>query len=166
MSDNPGSSLIGLDIRGIPELQAKFKHLNDIQQDMVIDDLAEYMLNIFLAYPPEKSISREMAYGVKWFSDKQRKFFFAALHRGEISVPYDRTQNFSDNWVRVGKGRNTMILNETDYGKFLMGDGEQSRHASMIGWLTVPETVEKHSKGIERKADGAVKKALKKAKLK
>ena len=159
-------SFIGIDVKGIEELKAKFAKLGPEGQGLVVDDVSLFLINLFKQYPPEKRVSRKAAYGVSFFSDKQRRFFFAALKSGEISVPYKRTQGFRKGWKQVGKGKDSLIVNETEYGKFLMGDGEQSRHALMIGWNSMQKTIDDHKEKMLEKADAAIKKAIKKVGLK
>lgn len=159
-------SFIGIDVKGIEELKAKFAKLGPEGQGLVVDDVSLFLINLFKQYPPEKRVSRKAAYGVSFFSDKQRRFFFAALKSGEISVPYKRTQGFRKGWKQVGKGKDSLIVNETEYGKFLMGDGEQSRHALMIGWNSMQKTIDDHKEKMLEKAYAAIKKAIKKVGLK
>jgi len=43
-------------------------------------------------YPPQSYKAQPFK------TDRQRKFFFAALRDGRISVPYQRTRNLADGW--------------------------------------------------------------------
>lgn len=162
-------SFIGIDVKGIEELKAKFAKLGPEGQGLVVDDVSLFLINLFKQYPPEKRVSRKAAYGVSFFNkhgdNRQQKKFFAMLKSGEITVPYKRTQGFRKGWKQVGKGKDSLIVNETEYGKFLMGDGEQSRHALMIGWNSMEKTIEDHKEKMLEKADGAIKKAIKKVGL-
>ncbi len=78
----PTNDFIAIDIVGLPELQAKLAKLPPEAQNAIVDDVSEYFLNVLREYPPQKSITRKAAYGVSFFSDKQRRFFFAALKSG------------------------------------------------------------------------------------
>jgi len=155
-------SLIGFDIEGLPQLQNKLKHLPQDVKDAVGDDIAKYLLNVVRAYPPQKSVTRKQAYGTTFFSDKQRRWFFWALKNGALDVPYKRTQAFSRSWRIIGKGTDTIVVNETDYGGYLMGPGEQSRMSKIIGWKTTEQVLDERAERIDRIADAALKKALNK----
>ena len=155
-------SLIGFDIEGLDQLQNKLAHLPQDVKDAAANDIAKYLLNVVRGYPPQKSISRKQAYGVTFFSDKQRRFFFAALKSGAINVPYKRTQAFSRSWRIIGQGEQTILVNETDYGGYLMGPGQQSRMSVMIGWKNTEQVLEERADRIDRIADAALKKALNK----
>lgn len=156
------NSLIGFDIEGLEQLQNKLAHLPQDVKDAASNDVAKYLLNVVRGYPPQKSVTRKQAYGVTFFSDKQRRWFFAALKSGAINVPYKRTQAFSRGWKIIGQGEQTILVNESDYGGYLMGPGQQSRMQMMIGWKTTDQILEERSERIDRIADAALKKALNK----
>ena len=120
------SDFIGLEVKGLEELQAKLAKLPDTARDMIVDDLNEEILKFMRAYEPYKHVSLKQAYG-GFVSDKQRRFFFAALADGRISVPYKRTQELHDAWRVEGKGYQSIIVNEKPYASYVMGEaGEQA----------------------------------------
>lgn len=51
--------------------------------------------------PPQEHKTRASVYGTTFKSDKQRRFFFAALRRGEITVPYIRTGGLAASWEKL-----------------------------------------------------------------
>lgn len=157
--------LIGIDIEGLDILQKQLKELPDAVKDAVGDDVAKYMLNVVQAYPPQRRVTRKQAYGVTFFSDRQRKWFFAALNQGLITVPYRRTQGFRRAWRIMGEGIKSIIVNESKYGPFLMDDSRQSRMSAMIGWKKLNDLVKERAPKIQRIADAAIKNAFKKVGL-
>jgi hypothetical protein len=156
------SDFIGIDITGVPELVAKLNKLSREVQDAITDDISVYMLNVLKAYPPQKSVSRESVYGETFFSDKQRRYFFAALADGRINVPYSRTQALAQGWKKVGSGYTAILANETPYAGLMMGEGEQGRMAKATGWKTTAQIVTERLARILEIADAGVKKAIKK----
>jgi hypothetical protein len=77
-------------------------------------------------YPPPPS-----GYRMVWKSEKQRRWFFAALRSGEIQVPYRRTMTLQKRWTtRVsGSGLGTLmgeVGNVTVYGPFVQKADEQA----------------------------------------
>lgn len=65
---------------------------------------------------------------------KQRRWFFAALKRGEITVPYRRTRTLGRAWNRkisVSGGRVVGVLgNPVAYAPYVMENAKQSRYHS------------------------------------
>lgn len=161
MSDD----FIGIDITGEDEIARKLKGLPPAAQDAAVDEMSKYLLNVLRLYPPQKYVSRKDAYGVSFFSDKQRRWFFAALKSGELSIPYKRSYNLRDNWKQLGRGASSIIVNETSYAKYVMGDKEQSRHEQKVGWKKLGDIVKERMGRVLEKADAGIKRAIKKSGL-
>lgn len=158
-----GDDFLLIDVTGDELLAKKLKGLPPAVQDTITDDVSNYLINnILRIYPPKNYVTRAKAYGQSFFSDKQRRWFFAALRDGSISVPYKRSQGLANGWKQHGSGARSFLSNEYPGAKYVIGDGTQSRHEKLVGWLTVSETLKKHWKSIMDKADAAVKKAIKK----
>jgi hypothetical protein len=156
-------SLIGIDIEGITPLVRGLHNLPGAIRDEAGDAVAKYLRNVLQNYPPQKRVPFREAYGP--MSAKQRRFFFAALKRGEITVPYKRTQTLRNNWEIVGAGETAILVNETPYAHLVMGEGEQARMMEMIGWKTTDAVVEEREARISEVAEGAAKRAIRKVGL-
>lgn len=159
------ADFIGLDIQGLPELRAKLKDAPPHIQDAVVEEVADYMLEVLRQYPPQRRVTRKAAYGRTFQSARQRRWFFAALNAGEINVPYRRTQGLRNAWRKVGKGRDLIIANENEGAVWTMDDERQARLNTLVGWKKIGDLVRERSKQIERKADAGLKKGLRKAGL-
>ena len=157
------SDFIGIDLQGLPELRALLNGLPQAVRDAVIDDVSKYLINVLKLYPPQKSVSRRQAYGVTFFTEKQRRWFFASLKDGSLEIPYRRTQTLANGWKQVGSGESSIIANETPYAALVMGAGEQSRHAVAIGWKDVNTIVDERMGRIDRIAEAAAEKGMRKA---
>jgi len=157
--------LIGIDIRGVKEVQQALSRFPKDAVDFGADKMSEFIVDVLKQYPPRKSVTRKQAYGQTFQSQKQRRWFFAALRSGEIQVPYIRTQGLRNGWKSIGKGAEQIIVNEREGAKFVMGNDTQSRHESLVGWLTIDGVIEEHKTGILKKFVGGVKRAIKKAGL-
>lgn len=161
------ADFLGVSVEGIVEISSKLESLPERVIDPAIDAVNEFVLNILKTYPPQKRVTRSQAYGGNgFFSDKQRRWFFAALRRGEIDTPYKRTQELRRNWKVIGEGRNSIIANETPYGPYVMGDDDgsnqqRSRHEKLAGWRTVNEIIESRITRIVQIFDGVVKRLTK-----
>lgn len=156
------NDFVGVEINGLEELQAKLKKLPPEVADEGANNAYDYLLNVMRKYPPKKKVSRKQAYGVTFFSDKQRRFFFWALKSGAINVPYGRTQALSRGWRKVGEGRSAFLANESPYGVYMYDDVRQSRMSKLIGWKTLGQTLKERTKEIVRRFDAGTKKAIKK----
>ena len=78
-------------------------------------------------------------------SDKQRRFFFAALADGTIEVPYHRGESagseaMNRSWAidESDEGLTQTIGNDTSYGHWVMGD-DQSLFMQAMGWRKVSD---------------------------
>lgn len=166
MSDQSDFSMIGIDVRGIKEVQWALNRWPPEAVDAGSDALSLGMLNVLRQYPPKRFVTRKAAYGRTFFTKKQRRFFFWALHLGKISVPYKRTQALRDGWRRVGTGVTQILVNEREGAAFVMGNKSdfpgQARHETMVGWLTMEEVYEEHNASLIKQFVGGIKKALRK----
>jgi hypothetical protein len=157
------SDFIGIDIKGIDELSAKFDKLPPAVQDSVVDDVTEYMLNVLREYPPQKSVSRKQAYGRTFQSRRQQRWFFANLNAGKISVPHKRTQGVRRDWRQIDKGADSIIVNENPGALWTMDNQQQARLNALVGWKKVGDVLRERQREILRKAEGAIKKGMHKA---
>lgn len=155
-------SFIGVDVIGLKELQAKLAKLPKQARDAVVEDGADFLINLFKQYPPKKSVSRKQAYGQTFQSDKQRRWFFANLADGTLHIPYNRTQTMRNGWKKVGEGENIIVANEVPYAGFLMGDTGQARQPAMVGWQTMNITIDNHKDSFIKRLDAAIKRAIRK----
>jgi NAD(P)-dependent dehydrogenase (short-subunit alcohol dehydrogenase family) len=125
--------------------------------------IGDEVVNLMRQYEAYSYVSRAQAYpnapaGPGWFSEKQRRYVMAAIRRGEISIPYARTQALANGWQRVG----VRIVNTTSYAKYVQGDNTQSRHEALVGWKTVSQKVEANQQKIMAAARNAVRTAVRK----
>ena len=98
---------------------------------------------------PYRYVSRKGAYGVAFFSDKQRRKFFAGLKDGSIQVPYLRTGEQSDGWHVEGMSTNVRIVNNVESVGWTRG--QTALHAKM-GRRTVAQVVADNMRGAIRHA--------------
>lgn len=71
-------------------------------------------------------------------SAKQRRYFFAALRSGKITVPYVRTQGLAANTSKQRLGLTGMAVKFTrPYAKFVIGDQDEQADYHKGTWTTV-----------------------------
>ena len=151
--------LILVSADGLKQVQAKLAKLPDAVADDGVMAANTYLLDVLRIYPPPNYTTRRAAYGVSFFTPKQRRWFFAALRNGEINVPYRRTQGIRDNWRIEGAGRLSFLANDAPGVEWVIGEN-QSRHEALVGWKKVSATVKERTARIVRAFDAGVKKAI------
>lgn len=156
------TDFVGVEIQGLEEFDKKLAQLPEAVQDVVVDDVTKYYLNVFQsAQPTPNYITRKAAYGVSFFTPRQRRWFFSALRDGTIQVPYRRTGGLRRSWKQIGTGARSFIANDSPGAPFVVGDETQSRHERMVGWFRAYELMEQRLPRALQIADAAVKKAIK-----
>ena len=96
----------------------------------------------FSEYPPQAGLTRKQVYGQSFQSERQRRWFFAALSRGEIDVPYRRgssagSRNLKQTWtVRQISPLAVEVGTNTPYAPYVQSAESQSRYHFMSGWRT------------------------------
>ena len=59
-----------------------------------------------------------------FMSDKQRRFFFAALRSGRIRVPYVRTGNLGAHWAKQPFSMGMTLQSTEDYSEIVIGESQ------------------------------------------
>ena len=101
-------------------------------------------------YPTRRRITRESVYGEPFVSDRQRRFFFAALRDGRIDVPYRRgqspgSQRLGQRWtVRRRQWHTVIVGNNASYAPFVQGPKRQSEFMRALGWKTTEDVAREH----------------------
>lgn len=79
----------------------------------------------------------------RFWTDKQRRFFFSALARGEIQVPYRRTQHLKMSWrFRSLPGADVFtaeVYNDADYRQWVQGFARQQARIHRGRWQSQEE---------------------------
>ena len=111
---------IVVEVRGIEELQARLgRALSQAVLRAAMTRATALVQQRLAVYPPQ---AHRGLGGFK--SDKQRRFFFAALREGRIEVPYVRTGTLGRRWTTeiAGEGDDLVgtVGNQTSYGPYVM----------------------------------------------
>jgi hypothetical protein len=115
-------------------------------------------------YPPYKFVTRTKAYGKPFQTDKQRRWFFAALRDGHILPGFPRrTGKTQRGWFmkETHKGYGYTLENKEESAKWLFHDKFQARQPALVGWRKRMAIVESNLKGAFRHARAKVKEYLK-----
>ena len=133
------SDFIGVDLYGIDDLKRKINYITSEEAAGAgIEEANQHLVEILRAYPPYRYVPIRQAGG--WRSEKQRRYVMAAIRRGEINVPYARTQTLNRSWKTVGAGVQQIVVNETPYAGFVMGAAQTQGHA-LRGWSPYGERI-------------------------
>jgi hypothetical protein len=152
-------------VRGVEKIQNFLKELPRGTVRVALIAISEWMIGDSqsgLKHPePYKYVARKKAYGVSFFSDKQRRYVMAKIRSGEI-VPgqNNRTGASEDAWsytpATAGKNYAYKLVNPTPGAYWTRDDKNQARQPAKVGWLKVGEVVRKNMSGAIRAAKAAV----------
>lgn len=170
------SDFIGFDVQGNKRIAAALAEMPDEVADVAVDDLSEYLINVYQIYPSYKHITRREGFPNLSFQWRRKDGRFGKVIRGYKSqkqfkyvmwlkstgqLPYHRTQKLRNAWKQIDKGRDSIIVNETDYAGFVMGDSQTHMH-DLIGWNTPEEIMNTRRDRIDKILYSSARKALKK----
>lgn len=136
---------LNVTVTGMEDMGDRLTRFEEQVVSPALTRICDMLVDEYKKYPDEKRVTRKQAFGGNgFFSDKQRRWFFANLRSGELELPYNRTRRFERSW-NVSSVSNTekTIKNAAPYSGFVMGGAEdktgQSRMQKLIGWKKVTE---------------------------
>lgn len=112
---------------------------------------------------PYKFVTRRSAYGVSFFTPKQRRWFFWALNTGRIDPGSGkRTGETSRAWKAEPRnnGYRYTLTNNTAGGYYTRDNYGQARQPAKVGWRKVRDVLDANLLGGMRAAIFAVNKYL------
>ncbi len=159
-----------LRIEGLQELMALVKSMDDLKPVKAsIKVAAVYLKGKIAVYPAQKRPTRAEVYGSSFKTDKQRRYFFWALKKGTIEVPYRRgespsSETFGRRWTvqTENYGMRAIVGNNASYGPLLMDDEQQTLYAKAVGWRTVQAIMRDERENVTEIVAGGFRNLLKK----
>lgn len=112
---------------------------------------------------PYKYVSRKAAYGVTFFTAKQRRWFFAAVRDGRINPGQNnRTGETSAAWQAEPRnnGYRYTMTNNTPGGYYTRDNRGQARQLAKVGWRKIRDVLVANYQGAVRAAVLAVNRYL------
>ena len=152
----------GFNIRGIEEIQAFFRKLPRGSLRAGMRAFGEYILGNerhgLRHSEPYKYVSRKSAYGITFFTEKQRRWFWA--NGGPDMIGNNRTGVSAQAWTLVEKnnGYKISLQNQTRAAFYTRDDKGQARQPAKVGWRKTSAVVAANTAGAMRAANAAVKK--------
>jgi hypothetical protein len=144
-----GNGFIDVSVVGLDKVMRRLEKIGPEAGGAGIMASTNYFLNILenKEIPASKSVfhgSRRMAYGVPFFTAKQRRFFFWALANGIIQQPYIRggkTSGMESKWMTTGSGLSYRIYNTSRAAFFVYDDNHQARQLGLAGWNKISQII-------------------------
>ena len=108
-----------------------------------LKSMAGYLRGKASVYPPTEGNRPPQPF----VSEKQRRYFFAALRDGRIVLPYRRRGaggGLASRWGQAEEdgGLTQVIGNDSAYAPFVIGHESQSLYMRSLGWRTTADVVE------------------------
>lgn len=156
-------TLVGVDVEGIATVQRLLSQIDNPQvARAVTKDIAKHLQGKMKKYPNYTYVSRARAYGRTFQSAKQRRWFFAALHRGDLVIPYQRTDTLSRGWkIETFGATDHIVVNEVPYARFVQ-NSPQARMMTYRQWRSIQRVIHDDRYAINRQAQEAFSRAMKK----
>ena len=156
---------VTVEIEGLDELIKKLGDLSKLRKVHAgIRTAAIHVKSKIAKYPPRKHIPISAVGG--FASDNSRRWFFWALSKGKIEVPYRRGQSpgsedLAAKWTsQYDRNRwEAKIGNNASYARLVMGD-KQTAMMKKIGWKTVDKVAKEETKRVQEYVYEAVKRAI------
>ena len=146
-----GKNWMGIDVVNMEAVKRALQQLPKEARDEFSEETADLLIEKLGKEPGNKYVTRKKAYGKSFFTQRQRRWFFASLRDGKIGVPYRRTLTISQSWVKHGAGENVYLANQAEGAQWVIGP-TQSRHEKLVGWKKYEDIVRQNIKLIETKA--------------
>lgn len=155
-------------IRGIEAVQSFIRAVPQGVKKVALEAFSNYVVGNerhgLRHADPYKYVTRKSAYGVSFFTVKQRKWFFWALSTGQIDPGSGkRTGESTAAWkvMPINNGYNYRIENNTTGGFYTRHDTRQARQLGNVGWRKTMVVLAANYIGGIRAAIIAVNKYLK-----
>lgn len=128
----------------VKTIAAKLDKLAPGYIDAGSEAASKYLLDVLInkEIPDWRKVTRTSVYGTPFASDKQRRFFFAALRDGIIQVPYHRrgkSGGIQSQWHIEGSGEKVTLTNSAEAASYLYDNKKQSLFMGYmgIGWSRI-----------------------------
>ena len=156
------TDLIGIEVSGIDAVRRTMERINKPRiVGEVTKAVGDYLRGKLQRYPPYIYVSRQQAYGKPFFSERQRRWFFAALRDGRLTIPYQRTGALRRGWQLLASGENDyLLLNEVLYARYVQ-NSPQARMMTLRQWRSVQRIIYEDARGIGTVAREALNQAVK-----
>lgn len=157
---------IKFETKGITELQEFLKEIPRGSITSAVKAFGEYLLGDdshgVRHMVPYKYVSRKAAYGKSFQSDKQRRWFFAALADGRIAPGSGPRHDTTRRWygMSASSGYEYKLVANNPAAYYTMSDEGQARQPAKVGHLKLSRVIANNMTGAFMEAVNAVNKWL------
>jgi hypothetical protein len=149
----------------IERIQKKLVGMPPVLQSVGVQASSNYLLNVLInkEIPLSKSVfegSRMQAYGVPFFTEKQRRYFFAAIADNLPYVRGGKHTGIETQWMIEGEGPKMELVNKAE-GAFQIYSERQARQLGLAGWKKVGQIIKEYTPQMVRSFQTAVNKWIK-----
>jgi hypothetical protein len=147
----------GITIEGLDDLLARLEKISDGSK--VLHDgmqrAADMVKGKIKVYP--KASGKPQPFK----TDKSRRWFFANLREGNISVPYERKMDLSKAWAVdvAGDGSQATIGNNMPYAPIVQGRDSQAAYHKGT-WKTAEDVLDDNKKNVTEELRAVIQAAL------
>jgi hypothetical protein len=127
---------------------------NDKVLDTALMATGKHLESKLATYPPVRQQKQS-----QYWSDKQRRAFFAKLNAGEISVPYNRTGDAGRSWTTKPNGNQVIVGNNRKYAPYLY-DPEKQANYHKGNWKTTKQVIDANRGELVTMLDKTIEKLL------
>lgn len=158
-----------IEIVGLEPLIRKLDSLGKMRTvKLVMKAAGLYVKGKVSVAPAVKRMTRASVYGEPFKTERQRRFFFAAMRNGTIEVPYIRNSSpgseaITKRWgiVVSPDGMEVTIGNNASYARLVHGaDGEQSKYLGLVGWRRADEVAQVEQKVVYGMIEDALQREI------
>lgn len=151
-----------IQIEGLDRVIGKLENLQQLNTVKAgIKAAAIHVKGKIAEYPPRKHIP------MRWKSERQRRWFFAALRSGAIDVPYKRgsspgSEGLGRRWTVKERddGLSAVVGNNVSYGPFVQREDSQYWMHKASGWKTTARVANEERSVVVDFVTAAIRKAL------
>lgn len=157
------SDYVSIQVSGdIEKIKKELESLPPALANVGTEAAAKYLLNKLINdVPPQKHITRRQAYGVPFFSEKQRRYFFAVVAK---TLPYQRggkVSGMQTQWEMLGGGWEVKLNNRAPGSLYVFDNQRQARLNALVGWKKVSQYIKEYQPQMLRSFKNAVRNEIK-----
>ncbi|MGV0974499.1 MAG: hypothetical protein ACOYBO_01070 [Azonexus sp.] len=112
---------------GVDETTGVLERIRNLKRLYGQMEIAVKNLQFVLKYYPPRATNLH----VEFKTEKQRRYFFWALHEGKIDVPYRRTRTLGKRWTTkveyINGGVTGVVGNVTPYAPYVQSRADQAK---------------------------------------
>jgi hypothetical protein len=149
-------------VQGLDEIQTFIKSVPRGAKKAAVRAIGEYFLGTdahgLKHYEGYRYIARAKAYGKTFFTEKQRRWFWA--NGGPDMIGNNRTGSSADAWFSKETDHGVTLENQSEGGKWLWSEG-QAGQLRAVGHRTAFSKIKSNMRGALRSGQAAVNAFLK-----